>query len=423
MKILWFTNTPFLCEGKTGGARGSGGWVSALRDAMKECPDTSLEIAFLSPENGSEEPVVSEGVRYYPIRPFRSRSYAAFRLKRRFMSSERYGRAVCMRMSEIVSDSMPDVIHIHGTEKPFVKAPAEVFCGIPVVCSIQGLVSVCAEKFFSGISESDVRRYSGILSWLMKRSIIAEHKRFVRHALAERRFLGNAAYVIGRTSWDRRITGLLNPAREYFHVDEIMRRPFCTSVWEKSCFSVPFRIVSVMSYGPYKGFETLLRAAALLKEHGRFDFEWTVVGYGASDDYVRISERATGISSSGVNVVFAGKMEADCLASLMCSSDLFCHTSHVDNSPNSVCEAMILGMPVIASSSGGTGSLLDDGREGVLVQDGDHFALAGAICEMQSDFSAAAAMGAAARERALHRNNPEKVCADLLSVYRRVAGK
>ncbi len=85
------------------------------------------------------------------------------------------------------------------------------------------------------------------------------------------------------------------------------------------------------------------------------------------------------------------------ISQLLQSADIYCQASHIENSPNSLCEAMLIGMPVIASYAGGTPSMLDNEQEGLLFQNGDAHALAGAILQMSHNFRFAAACGQKAR--------------------------
>lgn len=77
----------------------------------------------------------------------------------------------------------------------------------------------------------------------------------------------------------------------------------------------------------------------------------------------------------------------------MGNTGIFIHPSHIDNSPNGLCEAMLLGMPIIAIYAGGIPSLLVNRREGLLVQDGDPYAMAGAIIELLKDAGLAKGFG------------------------------
>jgi len=395
----------------------SGGWIVALKEALRNRPEITLEVAFLSSFSEKEDEFVSDGIRHYAIQPYKSKSYIGFRLKRLLVSMDREDRLILGRINDIVARSNPDLIHIHGTEKPFGLIADSLRGRIPLVYSIQGLVCVYADKFFSGLSKYEISRRETIGAKLGKRSFIRGWKGFVHRAANEVEFLKAADYIMGRTRWDRRISGLFNPRRKYFEVNEIMRRPFYSACWDKTSAENRFKIVSVLSYGPYKGYETLLKAASLLKENAGFDFEWQIIGYSKDEDYVRICEKSAGFASSSAGIVFLGRRTAEEMVEILCGADVFCHVSHIDNSPNSVCEAMLLGMPVIASSVGGTVDLLSDGEEGLLVQDGDAYSLAGALCEVHDDFATACSMGRNARKRALERHSPEKVCSELLAAY------
>ena len=59
-----------------------------------------------------------------------------------------------------------------------------------------------------------------------------------------------------------------------------------------------------------------------------------------------------------------------------------------------------------------------DGIEALLVQDGDPYALAGAVLRIMSDASLAAELGHRARETARLRHDPERNTARLLDIYR-----
>ena len=78
---------------------------------------------------------------------------------------------------------------------------------------------------------------------------------------------------------------------------------------------------------------------------------------------------------------------------------------------------MILGMPCVATFVGGTGSILKDGEEGILVQDGDPWAMAGAIVELKNNPQKAVEHGQTARARALKRHDKVTVVKDLIKVY------
>ena len=89
----------------------------------------------------------------------------------------------------------------------------------------------------------------------------------------------------------------------------------------------------------------------------------------------------------------------------------------MENSPNNLNEALILGLPTIASFVGGTSTFIKDGFDGLLVQEGDSYGFAGAIRYLHSHKDKALTLGNNARIEALKRHNKDKVCNDMLKVY------
>lgn len=414
MKILWYANTPCGSIRRSKSNLFRGGWLISLEDEVKKSSEIELHVAFFSEtENESFE---FDGVTYHPIFFPKIKNPVARILNRRKPISYIDDKMLPV-MLKVVDEVKPDLIHIHGTEERF-GLIQDYVKNIPIVFSIQGLLAPYSEKFYSGFPNKDVYRFE---SWNDKLRFVSyrnEFKSFVDRGKRECGYLKKAQYVFGRTSWDEYITGLLNHQRKYYVVDEIMRAPFYNKQWRKENFSkAPFKIVSTISGGIYKGYETVLRSAALLKQYSGIDFEWIVAGYDNESKWVKIAEQYTKIKTDDVNVKLLGRIDAEQLSCLLADSDIYVHVSHIENSPNSVCEAMLIGMPIIASFAGGTASLLTTKKEGILVQDGDPYVYAGAISYLYHHFDIAKSYSENARCRAQERHNPERIGKQLLDAY------
>lgn len=106
--------------------------------------------------------------------------------------------------------------------------------------------------------------------------------------------------------------------------------------------------------------------------------------------------------------------------SFMQSLDVLVHPSLTEGTPNTIIEAMSLGLPIIASAVGGVPDLL--ARDiGVLVPPGDARALTEAMYHLAVNPKLRESMGRAARERYEQLFSPAKVLPLLLETYRRVA--
>lgn len=413
MKILWFTNSPCGSIRRFSQSAQTGGWMISLEDELKKNTSIKLSVAYISskPENSFRY----DGVDYYPICRCISRN-GIKRIISRLESFQKKDTEILSKLLSVVNEVQPDLIHIHGTEECF-GIIQDAIKNIPIVFSIQGLMAPYTEKFFSGISFSDAKKYESVTDKIKQVSIVNNFNYFSYRSVRERNYLCNAKYIMGRTFWDKNCTLALNPKRKYYVVNEILRPVFYEKQW-KGFFSMhKISLVSIITAGIYKGMETLLKTAAILKEYSNLSFEWHIVGYSHNEKWVKISEEVTGLKSAYCNIIYHGKLDAEHVSDLLCRSDMYVHVSHIENSPNSVCEAMCLGMPVIATYAGGTCSLLEHEVDGILCQDGDPYVLAGSIIDYIKRPDIAYAYAKSARNRAIIRHDRKNVVKELLTTY------
>ena len=68
------------------------------------------------------------------------------------------------------------------------------------------------------------------------------------------------------------------------------------------------------------------------------------------------------------DIELLGFQDVNGVVRAMNSSYALVHTSLIDNSPNSVCEAQVAGLPVVSTNVGGISSLIEHGKTGLLTQ-------------------------------------------------------
>jgi len=175
----------------------------------------------------------------------------------------------------------------------------------------------------------------------------------------------------------------------------------------------PPLIVSVGRLASQKDPMTLLRAAQRLTAGTVM-----LVGDGplraAADRFVR----EHGLQD---RVVMPG-MRTD-VARILGVADVFALASRWEGLPLAIIEAMMAGLPVVATRVGGVPELVDDGVTGLIVPPGDSDALASALKRLMGDPELRRRMGQAGRERALRyfaedrmTSETEKLYEDLLAV-------
>jgi glycosyltransferase involved in cell wall biosynthesis len=86
-----------------------------------------------------------------------------------------------------------------------------------------------------------------------------------------------------------------------------------------------------------------------------------------------------------VDVKFTGKLSKSEWVTLSENYDIFINTTHSDNTPVSVIEAMSLGLPVVSTDVGGLSYLLQNKQTAMLVGDSDAAGMANAIREIMSN--------------------------------------
>lgn len=420
MRVLWFSNTRSLYEQGKHVYQG-GGWIESLEGLVRIQPAIDLAVAFFHPSDTKK--ALRNSTTYYPIHRPRARRHPLRALIRNWsgrLPTEDYTNA----FSSIVDDFKPDVIQVFGTEGPFTEVQS--CTNVPVVVHIQGLVNPLLDAYFPP-GHSRARFLASVpffLNNLLGNSPAFHVKRFAQQAAREAIMLRNAQYVMGRTHWDKLIASLYNPNVVYFHVDEVLRLPFYQAHSAFSSHSeAPFALVSTLSPTVYKGIDVLLRSAASLKQHWQRQFEWRVAGIGAKDPLLQYFEKATGISHKQVNVICEGQISAEELVALLSRSDVFVHPSYIENSANSVCEAQMLGLPVVACDVGGLSSLIANKQNGFLVPANGVFEMVDQIRKIAEKRVDVDAIQRQARASAYKRHDQETIVANLIQAYLFITSK
>lgn len=396
MRVLWFTNTPAAGD-ELVGSSGSGGWLKSLDKALQK--KVELHVAFYNRHYPNMFKVGK--TTYYSLAPRDKKSLVLRKLAMSIGRNPDLGRYL-----EVIKKVKPDIIHIHGTEQSFVQLSK--YTDVPIILSAQGILTVFCYKFFSGIAKKDLP----FLSHYTK-----SYKNYCRQAEIERDSVKDIRYVMGRTDWDRRVFSVLAPKAKYFVGGEILREDFYNTSWEEPQRNDQKIIVHTTTGGMlFKGLETICQSLSILNNFG-FDIEWRVAGIGEKSEIVRIVKKKLGKDYPQKGLILFGSLSEALLIEKMLEAHLFVYTSHQDNSPNSLCEATLLGMPCITTLAGGSGSILKDGETGIVIQDGDPWALSGAVLELARNKELARKYGAAARTEATTRHNCEHIVDDMLLAY------
>lgn len=354
MKVLWITNTLFpelekIITGRDVADNHSGGWMVAAAEMLVQDTNIQLIVATVSKICKKITKISGKKITYY-ILPF-GRGNLKF--------NPEYGRYWTL----INESEKPDLVHIHGTELSHGVSYVKVFGGDNVVVSIQGLIGEIGKHYCDGIQRSDIYKHL-TLHDLIKGNCFTDKKRWIDRAKYENELLSSVNHIIGRTIWDRSHVWAINPKAIYHHCNETLRDPFYIGKWTyDKC--APHSIFVSQSYYPVKGLHQLLKAMPLILR----DFPDASINVAGTDitsvDFYHRTSYGVYLKSlihkyslSG-KIHFSGPLSASDMKYQYLKCNVFICPSSIENSSNSIGEALQLGVPVISSSAGGSPSLME----------------------------------------------------------------
>lgn len=385
MRVLWVANVP---AGDAPLALGLppnhfGGWLDGLLGGLQL--ETGIELAVAFPLPRAEQALVGASARvtYYGFSPQRADSH----------------------LDAICAEFTPEIVHIFGTEMSHSLDAVNVANsrGIPVVVQLQGLMKAIDVHQDGGLRRS-VSRGGSIIDCVRGRPF-----RRLRGAVErERRILREVHHVIGRTEFDKAIALGVNSDLLYHHCNETLRNQFYTGQWRlENCDK--HTLFFSQATTPLKGLHIVLLAlsevrtripTARLRIAGPRATERGVRAWLRRTPYSRYLLRMIAALQLEEAIEWVGVMDAASMKREFLRSHVFISSSFVENESNSLSEAMLLGMPCIASYVGGVPDRLRHGRNGLLYQSDAFYMLAHQIVRVLSSDSLAQRLGAAARDQA-----------------------
>jgi glycosyltransferase involved in cell wall biosynthesis len=389
-------------------------WVDALFDELLKCESITLALA-VPINNNSVQKIEKNGITVFGLPNPEEKSIFNKAYKRLTRATENI--KLNSSITQVINDFEPDIIQIFGSESPFGLIVWQQ--KKPVIIHIQGYLFVWQGKWFSGISKWEQFIYASLKDLLLMRGCYQDYFTFRKKSEAEAIILKNCNYFMGRTNFDKRIISLVSPGSRYFHCEEFIRKEFFEKQWN---FPRQNEIVciSIIKGTSYKGTDLLVKCSLILKKYSTLSFKFKICGASGNEEIIKIIKKKFKKEIGFKDIEFLGKLTADDLVKQLCNSNFYIHPSYIENSPNGICEAMALGMPIIATNVGGVSTLIEDEVEGILVQEGEPYSMAGAIVELTNNYEKAKQLGSNARVKASKRHEPNGIARSLLKIYENI---
>ena len=414
MRILWVVNIPLPAACKVLGLPESpfGGWLSTMTRRLGQVPGVELAVAMRSPVNVLKQ-ADFDGIRYYALPQVGKGGLDA-------------RTADCNR---VIEEFKPDLLHFEGSEMAYTRRMMEAWRG-PRLLSLQGVINGYEAFELGGLRLGRMAASLRPRSMLTAAALLLNKcTRFDPRLRGERDVISMATHIMGRTPWDRAQAWALNPCANYYHCSRTLRDPFYTVRWDSAQVQ-RHTIFAGNAASPRKGAHVLLEALRLL--HREYPDARVVFAGERPDAQASVLKRWAGypaylmdcIGRAGLaaHVEFTGLLDGQGMADRMARSHVFAMPSIIENSPNTLGEAMAIGMPCVSAYAGGTPGMAGDEREALFYRAEDPVGLAFQIRRLFESDKLCRQIGDAARARALRTHDADQNLQNLLTAYRAILG-
>ncbi len=403
MNVLWISNTiyPSAAEKLDCKSLHSVSWIDAMANAICGEKDCNLAIYFPSFTGSGYKKSRIDDITFYVT------------------SSE---ESMKDDIDKVIEDFRPDIIHAYGTEQKHNYYIINKHKEIPVIISLQGIITGYIADYFGGLNQKEIVKATtfGALDFIIRRGVFVEYDKWKKQIPYEKKILQSSRYFEGRSDWDKAISLSVNPDAKYFYLPRAIRSGFYRYDWNPDSLN-NHSILIHQGNDPRKGIHFIIRALALLKNKYS-DITLYVLGNSPKtgrwikgyEKYIYDLVEELQLSD---HVSFLGKLSDVGVAEQLSQSGICVVGSSIDNAPNAIAEAMIVGTPVLSSYTGGSPSMLGYGDLGYLYPYNEPELLASRIQYMFENQDEVMNKANAAKKVAYERHNIDTLKVRLLQIY------
>ncbi len=409
MNILWTTNVimPEVAKRLGIGSKHPVSWIEAMSAKLKLQKGVALAIVSRAPVSKIKVSDL-EGIKYI------------------LLPND------CNKVdywNEVFTLFNPEVIHVYGTESDQSYQLLKNHGDKPIIISLQGILTEYQHHYYAGVEFLDMIRFTTLRDVLKKQGFFAGRRDFIRRSKKEQELLKMAKNVEGRSTWDKVSALNINPELNYYYCPRMIRAPFYEGGWDIGKVESHSIFVHQGNY-PVKGLHFVIPALAQLKikypgvklyVSGQDLYSPTaqytkLLPYGYPN-YLKYLIKKYNVRDS---IVFTGALNAEQLALHLRKMNVVVLPSSIENAPNSIVEAQLVGVPVVASFVGGNMEMVHHDDDGFLYCYNEPNMLSEYVSRIFEDYELAKSFSEKAREHALKKHDPGKLVNTLLDIYSKI---
>jgi len=294
----------------------------------------------------------------------------------------------CVPVIRAIRNFQPDLVHCHSIRAGFAARISAVITRTPVVYTVHGWAHGERRTWWSPAVSRTLERLAA--RFTKKIICVSEYDR----EIARRDKIGRPEqYAVIRNGISSQN---YDPSKPRNSVEPELNNNFHRPI-----------LISVARLSTPKNFDTLLEGIRLTKAA-----QLLIVGEGPLRPRIENLIRQMDLTD---RVQLVGSRND--IPDLLATSDIFVLSSKIEGLPMSVIEAMMMGLPIVASKVGGLPELVEDGRTGFLVSENDPLELSKAISKLLDNQDLRTSMGQLGRKKAIAEFGLERMCSGVLKIY------
>lgn len=406
MKILWIVNTPIDILGeKLYGKKVGGLWMDALLSDYRKHGGFELSVATVAKVK-TIQTFENENVRFFAVPddiPLNYNGEKASNIK---------------EWEDLIKKEEPDLVQVWGTEFSHGLSALKV-CkkhGIPSVIYMQGYLGSIARHYLAGISEKEIKKNITFRDFIKHDGILKQQKNYLVSCKREIEEFYLSGRIICENDWCEQSVKAVSPDIKIYRCPLSINEKFGKTQWNIDNCQRHSVICNASDY-PLKGVHMLLKAIALLKNKYP-DIKLYIPGTKVLEynsfaqklrrrGYAKYIDRLIKKLNIEDNIVWLGPLSQEELAKWYSKTHVFALCSAIENHSSSLKEAMITGLPCVASAVGGVPEYVRHGENGFLYRFEEYDIASSYIEKIFEDDSLAEKLSVNAREEMLklHANN------------------
>ena len=380
------------------------GWINSTVQYLQQIPD--IKLSYLVPKK-AEQMLCTE-------QQINSVSYCEFA----YSSPE--------DIKSYFTNRHFDVIHVFGSEYSYIK---DIYRFLPLeqtLFYIQGLIEPYYEQYLAGLDTFKE------MDFITLSVIRYTAKLFRARGEGEQLVYPNAKHVAGRTAWDKSYVDRVNKDYTYHYLSESLRDSFYEGDGWAPNKCIPHTIFMSQGNYPIKGLHMALRILKKIKEQypdvklnvgGPNLYTETSFATKLGISYVSFIKRLIHKYKLEENVYFLGMLNETQMKEQLLKTNVFLSPSSIENSPNSLQEAMLTGTPSISSDVGGVRSIVTNTEQCILYPFEDTDLAAEEICRIFKNPALQETLSKNGKDRALVTTDRENNGKTLLGIYKMISGR